>query len=85
MSIKHAKGKLPEAGPLLSNYDASIRRLRAEFLPITHIHGLLAGEIRWSHRDPFDRMLAAQAMLENARLVSLDRVFDTLPGLQRLW
>jgi PIN domain nuclease of toxin-antitoxin system len=39
----------------------------------------------WGHRDPFDRMVAAQAILEGAVSVSADRVFDTAPGVRRLW
>jgi PIN domain nuclease of toxin-antitoxin system len=41
--------------------------------------------VPWGHRDPFDRMLAAQALAEEAVLVSADRVFDDLPQVRRLW
>ena len=39
----------------------------------------------WGHRDPFDRMIAAQAMLESLTLVTADTAFATLPGLTTLW
>ncbi|MGO2313366.1 PIN domain-containing protein [Brachybacterium tyrofermentans] len=39
----------------------------------------------WEHRDPFDRMIAAQAIRRGLSLVSADKVFDGLPGVERLW
>jgi PIN domain nuclease of toxin-antitoxin system len=39
----------------------------------------------WDHRDPFDRMLAAQATIEDAALMSADPVFAGLPALRLLW
>ncbi|MDR0284878.1 MAG: PIN domain-containing protein [Propionibacteriaceae bacterium] len=62
-----------------------MRRLRATVLPVTDEHGILAGHLDWSHKDPFDRMLAAQAVLEDATLVSADAAFDSAPGVRRLW
>jgi len=41
--------------------------------------------LEWSHPDPFDRMLAAQAMTEGLMLVSADTVFQGLPGIRVLW
>ncbi len=48
-------------------------------------HALLAGSLDWAHRDPFDRMLAAQAMIESLVLVSADDVFSDLRGLTVVW
>lgn len=45
---------------------------------------LLAGKLDWSHRDPFDRMIAATALTVDAPLISADTVFDTLP-IRRVW
>ena len=53
-------------------------------LPIALTHAELAGELRIDHRDPFDRMLIAQARLEDLLLVSNERLFDTA-GVKRLW
>lgn len=47
-------------------------------------YGQAAGALPSSHRDPFDRMLVAQAMLEDLTLVSNERVFDAY-GVKRLW
>ena len=51
-------------------------------LPITIAHGQKAGSLPGPHRDPFDRMLIAQAMIENLVLVSSEGLFDAY-GAQR--
>jgi len=45
----------------------------------------LSGQLEWSHRDPFDRMLAAQAMYESLALVTRDPAFEELSGVTILW
>ncbi|MDR0990203.1 MAG: type II toxin-antitoxin system VapC family toxin [Propionibacteriaceae bacterium] len=85
MSIKRQAGKWPEAEPILTGYAALLNRLTAVELPIRAAHGIAAGQLTWDHKDPFDRLLAAQAMIESVRLVSADSVFDTLPEFRRLW
>jgi PIN domain nuclease of toxin-antitoxin system len=45
-------------------------------LEITHFHSLMVGELPPHHRDPFDRMLIAQARLENMTLLTADRTFS---------
>jgi len=76
ISTKHRLGKLPQAEILLQNYASALQRLQVNSLPITAAHALLAGQHPVPHRDPFDRMLAAQAMLENLVLITKD------PGFQ---
>jgi len=85
LSLKHWLGKLPEAGVVLAAWPQVIQRLRATVLPVTDTHGILGGQLDWAHQDPFDRMLAAQAILEDATLVSADTVFDAAPGVHRVW
>jgi PIN domain nuclease of toxin-antitoxin system len=85
MAIKHRAGKWPEAEALLAQHDAYCAELGAEQHPITAVDAIRAGGMRWTHPDPFDRMLAAQAMLGQATLVTRDEVFAELPGLQTLW
>jgi PIN domain nuclease of toxin-antitoxin system len=58
--------------------------LDIEGLPISLEHARLAGSFVSKHKDPFDRMLAAQALLEGLILVSVDPIFDGL-AVQRLW
>ena len=85
LSIKHASGKMPTAGPVLADWPACRDALRAEALTITDRHALVAGSLAGPHRDPFDRMLAAQALIEELPLVSADQVFDAIDGVRRLW
>lgn len=63
---------------------AVLRRNAVHELPITHDHAEYAAQLAWRHRDPWDRLLAAQALLENCSLVSLDKVFDATP-VSRRW
>ena len=53
-------------------------------LPITVEHGRLAGKLPGPHRDPFDRMLVAQAQLERLAIVSNEAPFDGY-GVERVW
>ena len=81
LSIKRPLGKLAEAGPLLA-FPEVARQLGAELLSITAAHAIQAGAFDWAHRDPFDRMLVAQAQLEGSQLVTLDdhiRAFAPAP------
>ena len=53
-------------------------------LDITLDHGQRAGGLPGPHKDPFDRMLVAQAQAENLALVSVEQVFDHY-GVVRVW
>lgn len=85
MAIKHRAGRWPEAEPLLLQHQDLCRRLRAQALPITAADAIRAGGLTWAHTDPFDRMLAAQALRSHATLVTKDQVFADLPALPVLW
>ncbi len=63
---------------------AALRRNAVEELAITHDHAEYAAQLDWAHRDPWDRLLAAQALLESCALVSIDKVFDRVP-VDRRW
>jgi len=82
---KHRIGKLPEYTYVAENYLDVFHTLGAEELPIKTKHLLFAGKFDWSHRDPFDRILAAQSSIENMTLLTNDKVFDTLPWIKTLW
>jgi len=79
LSIKHHLGKLPEAAPLLAFTEAA-QQLGAQVLSITAAHAVEAGALVWGHRDPFDRMLVAQAQLEGCQLVTLDEHIRGFPA-----
>jgi PIN domain nuclease of toxin-antitoxin system len=85
LATKLRIGRFPEAATLVGTFAESVAKLGAIELPVASRHGLLAGRLEWEHRDPFDRMLAAQSILEGARLVTVDRAFSTLPGVDILW
>lgn len=80
MSIKHHLGKLPSAAPFLADVEGAVQALGADLLPISHRHALRAGELDWAHRDPFDRVLVAQAQVEGLRLVTLDEHIRRFAG-----
>ncbi len=44
-----------------------------------------AGLLDWPHRDPFDRILAATALVAGMGFISADPAFDAVPGLRRIW
>ena len=56
-----------------------------DLLPIAPLDARRAGSLDWDHHDPFDRMLAAQAMIESMTLITDDSVFHGLAGLRTLW
>jgi PIN domain nuclease of toxin-antitoxin system len=71
-------GKL-DAPTLVSTLPRRIDDLGGTGLPISVDHALLAGSLRWEHRDPFDRLLVAQATVEDATLVTVDSALTALP------
>lgn len=85
MAIKHRAGRWPEAEPLLRQHDGVVARLGAETVPITAEQAIRAGGLVWDHADPFDRVLAAQALVLGATLVTRDPAFTALLGLSLLW
>ncbi len=84
LSTKLRIGKLPDAQLLVAEFEVRCADEGFGLLPLSHLHALFAGSIKAEPRDPFDRMLAAQAILEDLLLVSSDAAFDAL-GARRLW
>jgi PIN domain nuclease of toxin-antitoxin system len=76
MSIKAASGRWDGAVAMLDDLDTALSDLQAEQLPIDIPAAVLAGRLEWDHRDPFDRMIAAQTKLGGYSLVTVDRAFD---------
>ncbi len=77
-------GRLPGAVQVAAELDACLTSQGFTELAITLTHGLRAGGLPGPHRDPFDRMLIAQAQAENLALISNETVFDAY-GVRRLW
>lgn len=81
---KHRAGQLPAVGPLVLRLDADLSERDFKVLPISFEHGRRAGDLPLGHRDPFDRILAAQAIVEDMAIVSNDEKLSAL-GAKRLW
>jgi PIN domain nuclease of toxin-antitoxin system len=84
VATKHRIGKLPDAGPLASDFVAAITDEGFIGLAVTLRDGEAAGRLPGPHRDPFDRMLIAQALTGSLTLISNERLFDRY-GVARLW
>lgn len=84
VTTKRRLGKLPGAGPLAVDFAREVRLQGFRPLPITLEHGQVAGALVGAHRDPFDRMLVAQAREEKLALVSNESLFDEF-GVARVW
>lgn len=76
MSIKAASGRWEQVAPMLDDLDEALHDLQTAQLSIDIPAAVAAGRLDWEHRDPFDRMLAAQASLGGFSLLTVDRVFD---------
>jgi PIN domain nuclease of toxin-antitoxin system len=76
IAIKYALGTLSLPKPPSQFVPYAIGSLALRSMDITHFHSLIAGELPPHHRDPFDRMLIAQARLENMTLLTADRAIS---------
>jgi len=83
MAIKTGLGKLKPSKPL-SVITEDVQRFGVVILPILPAHALAVEKLPMHHRDPFDRMLVAQAMAENLVLVTRDPAFEPYP-VRCLW
>jgi len=84
ISGKVRSGRWPEAEALANRFFETVSHYRLLPLPITLEHAHLAGSLPAQHRDPFDRMLAAQAMTEEMPLATADPAFEQF-DVQMLW
>lgn len=84
ISIKHRLGKLPSAEILAMHFEREVAIEGFASITITPTHARIAGAMTGAHGDPFDRILAAQAVLEGFTLVSRDTALDAF-NVSRLW
>ena len=84
ITTKHRLGKLQEAATVAEDVAGAIAAQGFESLPISVDDAVRAGRLPGPHRDPFDRMLIAQALGRGLALVSIEKAFDTY-GVWRLW
>lgn len=83
MAIKVNLGKL-NARSIVMNFSRILEEQGFSDEPVTLDHAVSAGLLPLHHRDPFDRMLVAQAQSLNAAIVSADSVLDSY-GVKRIW
>ena len=79
LSLKHHQGKLPELAAVIDDLPGLLQADGFQRLAMSISHGLRAGGYSQPHRDPFDRMLAAQAELERLVLISADQQLANFP------
>jgi len=84
IATKFRIGKLPGAASIVDDIAGIIASQAFSPLFVTVVHAQQAGLLAGEHRDPFDRMLIAQAQAEGLSLVSNEGVFDAF-GVHRVW
>jgi PIN domain nuclease of toxin-antitoxin system len=84
ITTKARIGRLPGALPVAEDVAGAVAGQGFTALDITILHAQRAGRLPGDHRDPFDRMLIAQAQLEDVPIVSNETVFDGY-GVTRIW
>ena len=84
IATKHRIGKLANAALLARDFEAQLSARGFIELALTARHAQLAGNLDIAHKDPFDRMLIAQSLVENLPLVSNETLFDNF-GVSRVW
>lgn len=84
IAVKFKNGRLPSAQNFIANLADYLHEQNFDSLPISIAHALRAGLLQGPHRDPFDRMLIAQAIEEDLAIVSNDRALDG-HGASRIW
>jgi PIN domain nuclease of toxin-antitoxin system len=84
IATKVSLGKLPGAEWIASDFVTLCADFDFVELPVNNAHAVMAGGFRLIHQDPFDRVLAAQAIIERFALVTDDRGMEVL-GVERVW
>lgn len=84
IATKVRLGKLPTAVDLISDFAGVLERERFQMLAVSVEHAVRAGLLPGPHKDPFDRMLIAQAQAENLPIVSIEVLFDGY-GVRRIF
>lgn len=85
LSTKIRLGKLTLTGPLARNLGAAVAASGWQELPLSINQAHQAGALDWPHRDPFDRLLAAQALHNRLGLITCDSVFASFGDLKIVW
>ena len=84
LATKVRLGKLPEAAVLTHTFAAALDEQGFLHLPISLEHGRLSGLLPGLHRDPFDRLIAAQSLIEHMPVVTIDSALVSF-GIEVVW
>lgn len=84
LATKFRIGKWPGADAILADLDSAVSTRRLTPLPITLAHARRAGLLSSRHKDPFDRVLAAQAEIEAISVVTADPAIAAM-GVEMMW
>ncbi len=76
IAIKHSLGRLPLPEPPAKYVPSRMESSGVEPLPVQHTHALQAAALPLHHRDPFDRLLVAQAQVERVPILTADRQLE---------
>jgi PIN domain nuclease of toxin-antitoxin system len=82
--LKYKLGRLPGSARLAEAFQDTIAGIDCTPLPISLEHAEAAGMLELSHKDPFDRLLIAQARIERVPILSNETLFDAF-GVERIW
>lgn len=84
IATKFRIGKLAEFAVIARDFPAMLADFEHGILPVGMDHASLAGSLDIPHKDPFDRLLIAQARIERVPIVSNEKLFDAF-GVERIW
>ena len=84
IALKNRIGKLPDAVPIIEEFAQTLDADGFEQLSVTCRHAIVAGRLDPAHKDPCDRMLMAQALVEDLTIISNEKPFDQY-NVRRLW
>jgi len=84
LAIKYGQGKITLSMPYRIWLETAITDLKLEILPVTVEYAERQSTLPAHHKDPFDRMMVAQVLVENIPIVSIDAAFDPY-GVVRIW
>ena len=84
IALKHRTGKLPGVDDLVAQFAYVLAESGFTQLAVGCDHALIAGGLDLRHKDPFDRLLIAQALVEEVTMLSNEKRFESF-GVRRLW
>ena len=84
VAIKVSLGKYPLTVPFETFFTTALTRNNIQILAVEIRHAALLSALPMHHKDPFDRMIAAQALSESIPVVGIDAALDPY-GITRLW